>query len=50
MADMEECFLSGTAAEVTPVSQIGEYEFTPSQASRQLVDAYNDLVNGRISL
>jgi len=50
MADMKECFLTGTAAEVTPVSKIGDYSFTPSDASRQLVTAYDDLVNGRISL
>ena len=31
MADFEECFLTGTAAEVTPVSEIGEYKFTPGQ-------------------
>jgi len=28
MADFTECFLTGTAAEVTPVSEIGEYKFT----------------------
>ena len=50
LANMKECFLTGTAAEVTPVSKIGSYEFTPGDASRQLVNAYDDLVNGRISL
>lgn len=47
MADMKECFLTGTAAEVTPVSQIGNYKFTPSNISRQLVDGYENLVRGR---
>ena len=47
---MKECFLTGTAAEVTPVAKIGDYSFTPSDACRQLVTAYDDLVNGRISL
>lgn len=50
MANMNQCFLTGTAAEVTPVSRIGDYEFTPDEASRALVDAYEDLVRGRISL
>ena len=50
MASMKECFLTGTAAEVTPVAKIGDYSFTPSDARRQLVTAYDDLVNGRISL
>ncbi|MEC8129642.1 MAG: branched-chain amino acid aminotransferase [Pseudomonadota bacterium] len=50
MAGMKECFLTGTAAEVTPVSQIGDYSFTPAEASRQLVDGYENLVRGRISI
>ena len=44
MADMKECFLTGTAAEVTPVSQIGNYHFTPSDISRSLVDGYEKMV------
>ena len=40
MADMRECFLTGTAAEVTPVSRIGDYHFAPSDISRSLVDGY----------
>ena len=31
MAGMKECFLTGTAAEVTPVSRIGDYSFTPAR-------------------
>ena len=44
MADMKECFLTGTAAEVTPVSRIGDYHFTPSNISRWLVDGYEKMV------
>ena len=44
MADMRECFLTGTAAEVTPVSQIGDYHFTPSEISRLFVDGYEKMV------
>jgi len=44
MAQATECFLTGTAAEVTPVSQIGEYRFTPAAITRQMIDGYNKLV------
>ena len=44
LADMKECFLTGTAAEVTPVSQIGNYRFTPADISRKMVESYSDLV------
>jgi branched-chain amino acid aminotransferase len=44
LADMKECFLTGTAAEVTPVSQIGDYRFTPKGMCRTMVESYSDLV------
>ena len=44
LADMKECFLTGTAAEVTPVSQIGDYRFTPADMCRKMVESYSDLV------
>lgn len=44
MADFEECFLTGTAAEVTPVSEIGEYKFTPGQISIDLMEDYDKAV------
>ena len=47
MAKARECFLTGTAAEVTPVSQIGDYRFTPGNVTRSLVQSYEDLVYGR---
>jgi branched-chain amino acid aminotransferase len=37
MAGFEECFLTGTAAEVTPVSEIGPYKFTPGRICQQLL-------------
>lgn len=45
MENFSECFLTGTAAEVTPVSQIGPYHFTPGEISRNLVEDYHRLVN-----
>ena len=35
-----ECFITGTAAEVTPVSEIGPWRFTPGRLTRQLMDDY----------
>lgn len=40
LADFDECFLTGTAAEVTPVAEIGDFKFTPAEACSTLVDAY----------
>jgi len=47
MAKARECFLTGTAAEVTPVGKIGEYSFTPGEISANLDADYVALVNGR---
>lgn len=44
MSDFTECFLTGTAAEVTPVSEIGPYRFTPGEISSNLVNDYMALV------
>ncbi|TCL74782.1 branched-chain amino acid aminotransferase [Rhizobium sp. BK251] len=35
-----ECFLTGSAAEVTPVSEIGPYRFTPGKISETLMNDY----------
>jgi len=40
LADFEECFICGTGAEVTPVSEVGPYNFTPGAISRTLIEAY----------
>jgi branched-chain amino acid aminotransferase len=44
MADFSECFITGTAAEVTPVSEIGPYKFTIGDITRTLMDDYSALV------
>jgi branched-chain amino acid aminotransferase len=40
MTGFSECFLSGTAAEVTPVSEIGPYKFVPGTISKMLMEDY----------
>jgi branched-chain amino acid aminotransferase len=44
LSSMEECFICGTGAEVTPVSEAGPYKFTPGAISRQLIDDYSNEV------
>ena len=45
MAGFSECFITGTAAEVTPVSEIGPYRFTIGDITRTLMDDYSALVH-----
>jgi len=35
-----ECFITGTAAEVTPVSAIGPYRFQPGNMTAMLMEDY----------
>lgn len=44
MSKATECFLTGTAAEVTPVREIGPYTFTPGEISKTLISDYDALV------
>ena len=44
MATFSEAFLTGTAAEVTPVSEIGPYTFKPAEISKTLMEDYSDAV------
>ncbi|KAA5606962.1 branched-chain amino acid aminotransferase [Roseospira marina] len=44
IAQAREVFLTGTAAEITPVGQIADAHFTPGDVTRTLIDAYDDLV------
>jgi branched-chain amino acid aminotransferase len=39
-----ECFIVGSAAEVTPVAEIGPYKFKPGNMSRTLMDTYANAV------
>ena len=40
----EQCWLTGTAAEVTPVGQIGEYNFEVGALTRNISESYERLV------
>lgn len=40
LESFEQCFLTGTAAEVTPVSEIGPYSFTVGEIATNLVNDY----------
>jgi branched-chain amino acid aminotransferase len=44
MANFSEAFVSGTAAEITPIRQIGELNFEPSRLTETLKDDYEALV------
>ncbi|PWR20022.1 branched-chain amino acid aminotransferase [Zavarzinia compransoris] len=44
----EQAFLTGTAAEVTPLSEIGPYNFEVGTITKTLMTAYDDLVRGRV--
>jgi branched-chain amino acid aminotransferase len=46
MSEFSECFLTGSAAEVTPVSEIGPYRFKPGKLTELLMNAYADEVRG----
>ncbi len=41
----DEVFITGTAAEVTPIAEIGEHRFHVGEISRTLMDDYQTLVN-----
>ncbi len=45
LSTFNECFICGTGAEVTPVSEVGPYKFTPGNLSRALIEGYTAMVN-----
>lgn len=44
LAKAKEAFVTGTAIEITPVAQIGEYQFTPASVCQQMIKAYDKVV------
>ncbi len=46
LGDFSECFITGTASEITPVSSIAQHTFTPSTLTYTLMDAYAACTRG----
>ncbi len=44
LANFTECWLTGTAAEVTPVGSIGDYHFRVGDLTKDIADSYDKLV------
>jgi branched-chain amino acid aminotransferase len=44
LSGFSECFITGTAAEVTAVSEIANWTFTPGRITAQLMRDYTDTV------
>ena len=44
LEEFEQCWLTGTAAEVTPVGQIGDYHFDVGALTRDISESYEILV------
>jgi branched-chain amino acid aminotransferase len=47
LSDFAECFITGTAAEVTPVGEIGPHRYAPSALTAALIDDYGREVQAR---
>lgn len=49
LADTSEIFVTGTAAEVTPVGEIDDHKFKVGTITRTLLEDYDALVRGKLS-
>lgn len=47
LGQAKEAFLTGSAAEITPIGQIGAYHFAPGHITASLKQAFNTLVQGK---
>ena len=50
LSTFDECFITGSAAEITPVSEIGEFNYKPGAVSEALVQDYADLVFRKMAM
>ncbi len=50
LSDFSECFITGTAAEVTPVSELAGHMYKPGSITEALVSDYDALVRGQLTL
>jgi len=46
LESFQQCWLTGTAAEVTPVGQIADYNFEVGALTRTIAEDYEQLVRG----
>jgi branched-chain amino acid aminotransferase len=44
LENFTECWLTGTAAEVTPVGRIGNYSFEVGPITKDIVNSYDNIV------
>jgi branched-chain amino acid aminotransferase len=47
LSTFEECFITGTAAEVTPVGEIADWRFTPGNITGTLMEDYSRAVRAK---
>ena len=45
LKEFDQCFITGTAAEVTPVSEIDDIKFFVGDEIKKISSAYSELVN-----
>jgi branched-chain amino acid aminotransferase len=50
LSTFNQCFLTGTAAELTPVSEIAEHTFKPGSLTLDLMEDYTQLCQGELAL
>jgi branched-chain amino acid aminotransferase len=50
LTGFQEAFLTGTAAEVTPIAEIGPYKFTPGRVCRALVEDFDKLTKAKAAV
>lgn len=50
LGTFSECFITGTAAEITPVAEIGDVKYKPGEITGNLVSDYDQLVRGKLTL
>jgi branched-subunit amino acid aminotransferase/4-amino-4-deoxychorismate lyase len=44
LENADEAFLTGTAAEITPIKAIEQYEFKSNNLTKRIIEAYGQLV------
>ncbi len=50
LSEFSECFITGTAAEVTPVAELAGHAYKPGEMTEALVNDYDALVRGKLTL